>query len=162
MDITDEEIESFLRQPGVTTTLTPAVTVKPPPCREYEYVEECFPTPMPSNLQDVDEYGARTSITEKERRVVGMLQELQQRHQELEVTLAEERGRRKACQEMMEQSAILQQGPAPGPASELGQVDCPVPGDAMEQANQWSLQGQENDASLREASRGIWGSTGDA
>ena len=43
------------------------------------------------------------------------LHDLQRRHKELEVMLAEERGRRKVCQEMLEKSSILQQGPAPGP-----------------------------------------------
>ena len=54
-----------------------------------------------------------SSVTEKECRAVEMLQELQRRHQELEVTLAEERGRRMACQEMVERAAILQREPVP-------------------------------------------------
>ena len=120
MDMSDEEIENFLRQPGGTATSTPAVIVRPPPCRVYEHVDDRCPTPLPSKLQHVDDFGAKSSVTEKERCAVEMLQELQRRHQELEVTLAEERGRRKACQEMMERSAILQSGPASGPDREPG------------------------------------------
>ena len=108
MDMTDEENENFLWQPAVTTTSTPAASVRPPLCRVNETVGDCFPTP-PSDLQDVE----GSSITEKERRAVEMLKELQRRHQELEAALVEERGRRKAFQEMMEQSTILQQGLAP-------------------------------------------------
>ena len=153
MDMSDEEIENFLRQPGGTATSTPAVIVRPPPCRVYEHVDDRCPTPLPSKLQHVDDFGAKSSVTEKERCAVEMLQELQRRHQELEVTLAEERGRRKACQEMMERSAILQSGPASGPDREPGRVVCPVSGNATEPANQWSLQGQVDDGRLRDADR---------
>jgi len=60
-----------------------------------------------------------------------MLQELQRRHQELEVTLAEERGRRKACQEMMERAAIVQREPVPrDPAPGTGRW--PAPDDSQD------------------------------
>jgi len=121
MDMTDAEIKNLLRQPRVTvTTSTPAVAARTPPRRVYDNVADCFPTPLSSGLQDVQ----GSSVAEKERRAVEMPQELQRRHQELEVTLAEERGRRKACQEMMERVAILQRelvpldlalGPGRGP-----------------------------------------------
>jgi len=162
MDMTDEEIENFLRQPGVTATSTPAVAVSLPPCRVYNHVADCSPTP-PADLQDVE----GSSVAEKEHRAVEMLQELQRRHQELEITLAEERGRRLACQEMMERSAILQWGPVPsdpasgpvpsdpasGPGRGPGRIDCTATGDAVEPANQWSLQEQVDDASRQEVGR---------
>jgi len=49
-----------------------------------------------------------------------VLQELLRRHQELEVTLALERGRRKACQEIMERAAIVQREPV---TRESGPID---------------------------------------
>jgi len=103
MDMTDAAMDDFLREPRViATTSTPAGAARLLPCRVYDNVLDCFSTPLASGLQDVE----RSSVAEKERRAVEMLQEIQRRHQELEVTLTEERGRRKACQEMMEMAAL--------------------------------------------------------
>jgi hypothetical protein len=111
IDMSDIEIADYLRVPP---TSAPAI-----PWRRSVYVGsgQLFGNEKQDGVGEqhgVQDHAVR-SLSAERLDCGQQLQLLQRRHNELEVMLAEERGRRTVFQELFEKSSISQQGPAPGP-----------------------------------------------
>ena len=133
MDMSDDEIAIFLRDgrpsdSGIASTSTPATnrTVPMVPRRPNgdiddvaEFCASSGPTTNSHSSTDPanPDLAARLLAADNERHAVeARLRALELRQQETISELAEERGRRKACQELLEMSAILAARAGPDPA----------------------------------------------
>lgn len=162
IDMSDAEIERYLRwKPGLSSASTPANGGMLPLNlqRGHDTIDkmaEVYPTPLPSNLPDVEvlhDYEARVATADKARRTVEtQLRDLQLRHKEMETTLAEERVRRRICQELLEEAAMLKSGPAIGPGPQ-GPASGPGRNVAAEPISQLGRECQAVDSSLHRPGR---------